>query len=113
MLEMREIALERQFLIHLIYVYGSRLICCGVDGLSRGDLQLEKLDEEIYLQIPVYRDHISRRPTLLTWIQSWISDPFSLPEPSDWFSKSQYTHSTSVRSQSELWVLSLTLPRHR
>ena len=38
MLEMREITLEHQFLLHLIHVAGSRLIRCGVDGLSRGDL---------------------------------------------------------------------------
>ena len=85
MLEMREIALERQFLLHLIHVAGSRLIRCGVDVLYSGDSKLEKLDEEIYLHLPVDRDPILRSPTLLTWIQSWTSDPFSLAEPSDWF----------------------------
>ena len=44
-LEMQEIALKRQFLLHLIHVAASRLICCGVDGPSHGNLQLEKLDE--------------------------------------------------------------------
>ena len=43
MLNMQEIALERQFLIHFIRVAVSRLICCGVNGLYRGDLQLENL----------------------------------------------------------------------
>ena len=86
MLDMRETDLERQFLLHLIHVYGSRLICCGVDGLYRGGLQLENLDEEIYLYLPVDRDPILRSHTLLTWIQSWIGDPFTLAEPSDWFS---------------------------
>ena len=104
MLEMQEIALERQFLIHLIHVAGSRIIRCGVDGISCGNLQLENLDGGIYLHLSVNRDPISRSTTLLTWIQSWISDPFLLAEPSDWFSRAQQIHSTSVRSQYELWV---------
>ena len=76
MLEMQDIALERQLLIHLIHVAGLRLKRCGVDGLSWGNLKLEKLDEEIYLHLPDYRDPILLSPTLLTWFQSCISDPF-------------------------------------
>ena len=78
MLEMREISLKLQLLLHFIHVAGSRLISCGVDGIYRGCLQLENLDEEIYLHLPVDRDPILCSPTILTWIQSWISDPFSL-----------------------------------
>ena len=40
MLDMQEITLKRQLLLRLIHVSGSRLIRCGVYGLSRGDLQL-------------------------------------------------------------------------
>ena len=97
-LEMQEITLKHQFLLHLIHVSGSRLICCGVDGLSCGNLQLEKLDEEIYLHLPANHDQVSRSPTILTWIQSWISDPFLSAEPSDWFSRYQQTYYTSIRS---------------
>ena len=105
MLEMREISLKHKFLLHLIHVSGSIIIPCFIDGLSRGDLQIENLDEEIYLHLPVNRDPIFRGPTLLTWTQSWISDPFSLAGPSDWISRSQHTHSASISSQSELWFL--------
>ena len=66
MLDMQEISLKRQFLLHLIRVSGSRLIRCGVDGLSCGVLQLENLDEEIYLNLPVDRDQILHSPRLLT-----------------------------------------------
>ena len=83
----------------MIHVPGSSLIRCGVDGLSCGDLQLEKFDKEIYLHLPVDCDPILRSPALLTWIQSWISDPFSLVEPSYWFSRAQQTHSTYISSQ--------------
>ena len=34
MLEMQEIALKRQFLLHLIHVSSLRLIRCDVDGIS-------------------------------------------------------------------------------
>ena len=88
----------------MIHVSGSRLIHCGVDGLYYGDLQLEKLNEDIYLCLPVDHEPFSHSPTLLTWIKSCISDSFLLAEPSDWFSRAQQTHSTSVSSQSELWV---------
>ena len=77
---MREIALGRHFLIHLIHVSGSILILCGVDGLSHGNLQIENLYKGIYLQSPVDHNPIYRSTTLLTWIQSWISEPFSLAE---------------------------------
>ena len=43
---------------------------------------------------------------ILACIQSWISDPFSLAEPIDWFSWAQQTYSTYVSSQSELCVWS-------
>ena len=62
------------------------------------------MDKGIYLRLSVDRDQIFRSPTLLTWIQLWISDPFSLAEPSDWFYQAQQTHCTYVSSQSELWV---------
>ena len=62
------------------------------------------MDEEIYLHLLVDREPILRSPTLLTWIQLWISDPFSLAEPSDWFYQAQQKHYTYVSSQSELWV---------
>ena len=68
MLEMQEIDLERQLLHHLIHVSGSIIIRSSVDELSHGDLQLENLDEEIYLHLPVDRDPILCSPTILTWI---------------------------------------------
>ena len=107
MLEMQEIALTRQFLIRFIHVSISRPISCGVDGLSLVYLQLETLDGEMYLHLPVDRDPIFHSSTLLTWIQSWISDPFLLAEPSDLFSRAQQPHDTSISSQSEPCVWSL------
>ena len=88
----------------MIHVAGSRFIRCGVDGISCSNLQLEHFDEEIYLHLPVYRDTILISPLLLTLIQSWISYPFSLAEPSDWFSQAQQTHYTYVSSRFELWL---------
>ena len=43
-LEMWEISLESQFLIRLIHVDNSWLICCGFDGLYCRDLHLENMD---------------------------------------------------------------------
>ena len=78
---MREIFLKFQFLLRLIHVDSSRLIFCGVDGISSSYLKLENLDKEIYLHLPVYLDPISHSPTILTWIQSWISNSFNYPNP--------------------------------
>ena len=62
-LEMREITLKCQFLIHFIYVAGSRLRRCDVNGIYRRNLQLENLNEEIYLHLPVNREPILRSPS--------------------------------------------------
>ena len=86
----------------MIHVASSRLIRCGVDGLYRGELQLENLDEKRFLHIPIDCDPILRSPTLLTWIQSCLRDPFLLSEPIDWFFRAQQTHYTSIRPQSEI-----------
>ena len=69
MLEMQEISLILQLLLHLIHVASTILIHCGVDGLPHGDLQLENLDEEIYLHLLVDRDSISHSPIIFTWIK--------------------------------------------
>jgi hypothetical protein len=85
MLELRELALEFQFLFHLIHFAGTRLVCCGVDGLSCGEVELGKLTEDIFIDLPLDPDPLSRSPSLLNWLNSWIPDDLSIAQPSDWF----------------------------
>ena len=70
-----DINMKLLVLVTPTYIY-QRLIRCSANGLSRGELQLEIWIKEIHLHLLFDCDPILRSTTILTWIQSWISDPF-------------------------------------
>jgi hypothetical protein len=51
-------AIQFQFIVHLVHVAGTCLISSGIDGLSCGDLDLGKLDQTLYLHLPLDRHPI-------------------------------------------------------
>jgi hypothetical protein len=107
MLELRELALKFQFLLHLIHFAGTRLIHCGVDVFSRGEVEIGKLTEDIFIDLPLDTDPLSRSPSLLNCLNSWIADDLSIAQPSDWFTHAQQSHSITLESVPEVWVWSL------
>jgi hypothetical protein len=106
-LELRELALKLQFLLHLIHVAGTRLIGCGADGISHDEAELGKLTEDMFIDFPLDTYPLSRSPSLLNWLNSWIPDDLSMAQPSDWFTHAQQSHSATLESIPEVWVLSL------
>jgi hypothetical protein len=53
--EVNECAIKFQCVVHLVHVAGTRLISIGIDVLSRGDLDLGKMNQTLYLHLPL--DH--------------------------------------------------------
>jgi hypothetical protein len=71
MLELRELALKFQFLLHLIHFAASRIVHCGVDGLSRVEVELGKLTEDIFLDLSLLdTDPLLLIPSLLNLLTS-------------------------------------------
>jgi hypothetical protein len=67
-LQMRTLAIENNFVLKLVHIAGTRMIQIGIDGLSRGELQLGALEDPSVNAIPL---HLLTASGLLTgrWIQ--------------------------------------------
>ncbi len=59
-------------IIHVIHISGKRMIACGVDGLSRGDIT-EGIAAGITMDnfVPLHKDCCERSPNVIAWINSW------------------------------------------
>jgi hypothetical protein len=90
-LEVNECAIQFQFIFHLVHVAGTRLFSFGIDGLSRGDFDLGKLNQTLYLHLHLDRHPIQGIPDLLDWLRSWIPEYFNIALPGDWFTRALCT----------------------
>jgi hypothetical protein len=106
-LEVNECAIQFQFIVHLVHVAGTRLISIGIDGLSRGDLDLRKLNQTLYLHLPLDCHPIKRSPDLLNGLRSWITEDFNISLPEDWFTRAQQNYSPQASVLSDIWIWSL------
>jgi hypothetical protein len=80
--------LEVKYSIQLIvcHVAGTRMIAEGGDGVSRGLLNEGVMaGEDILSFIPLHLSAIERCPTLLVWLNSWISQHLEVLTPLDWY----------------------------
>jgi hypothetical protein len=84
-LELRQLELEANLDIQLIHVAGTRLIANSIDGLSRGEVLLEKIRDPENLQVPLHLSPLERNPYLEEWIGSWTNEGQTFCEPKDWF----------------------------
>jgi hypothetical protein len=106
-LEVTEVAIKFKSVCYLINVVGIHLIACGIDVLSHGELDIGKLSHPVYLHLPLTRNPLQRSPSPTQWLQSWISESFTIAEPSDWFNHAQHTHSLDASATSEVWIWNL------
>jgi hypothetical protein len=73
--ELRLLALEAGFTLHVIHVAGTCLIDQGVDPLSRGERQLRGLIDPAKNTVPLHLHPIERSPVLLCWVANWTGVP--------------------------------------
>ena len=85
-----KIQMKGDFTLHVYHVAGTRMIECGIDGLSRGD-KSEGIARGVPVLnfIPIHLSPVQRSPGILPWIKSWWTDKdlgnLELMSPEDWF----------------------------
>jgi hypothetical protein len=87
-----DLQMKGNFTLHMYHVAGTRMIECGIDGLSRGD-KLEGIakGDKMTSFIPIHLSPMERSPKLLDWVKSWWDEGYGdlkVMEPSHWFSDS-------------------------
>ncbi len=77
--------------LHVVHVSGQRMQAQGMDGLSRGNLDIGTLRGEQFLDfVPLHLDALQHSTNLIPWIQSWSPGLHLLPlTPLDWFRRGQ------------------------
>jgi hypothetical protein len=84
------------------------MILSSVDGLSRGELLVGDLTNDMRYQMTFDASPFSRRPDLKDWISSWVSENFSVTKPEDWFYKNAHVAGNyEVVNQHHVWVWDL------
>ena len=108
--ELRALSIECNFTLRIVHIAGTRMIQIGVDGLSRGEMQLGALEDKIFNQIPLHLSPMERSPSLQNWLASWLGtedDAFSVAAPTDWFHAAQQAGETSLPQITKTWVWDL------
>ena len=74
--------------LHLIHVAGTRMICQGSDGLSRGNLTEGVMSGTDMLSfIPIQLNALERSLSLKEWLLSWTDPDLEFLDPEGWFER--------------------------
>ena len=69
-----KLSMYGELILHVIWIPGTRMIECGIDGLSRGTINqgvLARKDTRLMDYIPLHLGAVERSEDLHRWIQSW------------------------------------------
>ena len=109
--ELRALTLVGGFVLRIVHVAGTRMIELGIDGLSRGELELGLMSKPLRDSIPLAETPIERSPGgLLDWIQEIVGtsqQQVRVATPMDWHYNAQQSDATSNQSKSEVWIWDL------
>jgi hypothetical protein len=86
-LELKQLEMEADLILHIIHVSGRRMIVQGTDGLSRADHSRGVMSGRPMLEfVPLHLSALDRKPDLKGWTNSVICglDPVFL-SPKGWF----------------------------
>jgi hypothetical protein len=86
-LRLRQLDMGGSIMLHVVHIAGTRMICQGTDGLSRGDFGAGVMTGASMLSfVPLHRSAIDRSPHLLAWIKTWAPESSIEPlTPAEWF----------------------------
>ena len=105
--ELRELTILGNFILRLYHIAGTRMIASGIDGLSRGELDIESLSKAIRMLMPLDQSPIERSPLLVGWLQTWLGTDFSIAETKSWFHAAQLSGQYISEQPIETWVWDL------
>ena len=106
-LKLKKICLRGNVVLRLVHIAGTRMIQMGIDGLSRGELQLGQLAVPLAAGLPLHLTPIDRSPALRDWLATWISEVFRVATPMDWFYTAQQAGQYDLPETPEVWVWDL------
>lgn len=107
-LEMIELSIRGNFVLHFFHMAGTRMIAMGIDGASRGELHLGALAPHGRPQVvPLHLDPITRSPGLVTWVRFWAGEDACVATPEDWFYNAQQSGVYDYPFPTETWIWSL------
>jgi hypothetical protein len=88
-LELKELEMNQDMIIHVIHVSGKRMISQGTDGLSRSDLsEGVMVGKPMRSFIPLHLNAMEREPTLREWLRCLTKGlSANVLTPEDWFGK--------------------------
>lgn len=103
--ELRFLSLKGDFLLRIIHVAGTRMIELGIDGLSRGDLELGLMSKPLLDSIPLALSPCDRSSGLFGWVKSILGPDHTLQRatPYDWHFNAQQGRALSLSEESEDW----------
>ena len=89
--ELWELQMSGNFTLHVFHIAGTRMIECGIDGLSRGDkLEGVMKGEELLSFVPIHKSPLERNAQVFDWINSWWDEDrgsLKLLNPEEWFTE--------------------------
>jgi hypothetical protein len=104
-LELKILSMQANCVVQLVHVAGTRMIACGIDGLSRGELQVGALLQGgVGSMLPLHLSAIDRSPALIDWVRGWAGKDVLVAEPSDWFYNAQQGGDFSLPQRDETWL---------
>lgn len=105
--ELWSLCVKGNFILHVVHVAGTRMIDTGIDGLSRGDVELQHLTRPLRHSVPLHLSPTERSPELSKWIRHWSNPEAKLAEPLDWIYNAQMggTHHLNAKPVDWIWDL--------
>jgi hypothetical protein len=106
-LDLRQQAIEGNFVLHVVHVAGTRLIGEGTDGLSRGEVMVSALLDAFAHSVPLDKMSLQRVPKLREWFDEWLDTGYKVATPENWMwqAGSLWDYSYPVKLQTWVWDL--------
>lgn len=108
-LRLRQLEMHGGVALHVVHIAGTRMVCQGTDGLSRGDLGAGVMVGDAMLSfVPLHLSALDRSPALLPWIQSWSPMSTIQPlSPAEWYERG-HGLAGGGRNKDGLWMPALS-----
>ena len=85
-LRLRVLQMRGDIFLHLIWCAGTRMIRCGVDGLSRGNLDNGVMVGRHILEfVPIHLSALVRSTVLREWMEGWVREDTLFLDEEGWF----------------------------
>lgn len=108
--ELWALSLSGGFLIHVVHVAGTRMIETGIDGLSRGEIELGLLQRSLRDSVPLAQSPIERCGDLRGWLSDWLGveeQDLQVATPMDWHYNAHQSDAVTLDAESETWIWDL------